>query len=68
MKWSYWLALYLRTHCVARGLSPLSVAAYEATLAQFRAWCEARGYLPQTVWPREELERVRALQRGSPSQ
>ena len=32
------------------------------------AWCEARGYLPQTVWPREELERVRALQRGSPSQ
>ncbi len=43
MKWSYWLALYLRTHCVARGLSALSIAAYEATLRQFRVWFEALG-------------------------
>jgi integrase/recombinase XerD len=38
MKWSYWMSLYLRTHCVARGLRPLSIAAYEAILAQFGEW------------------------------
>lgn len=38
MKWSYWMTLYLRTHCVARGLRPLSIAAYEAILTQFAQW------------------------------
>ncbi len=28
MKWSYWIELYIRTHCVARGLRPLTLAAY----------------------------------------
>jgi site-specific recombinase XerD len=36
MKWSYWMELYIRTHCVARGLRPLTIAAYEKTLQQFR--------------------------------
>jgi len=51
MMWSYWMALYLRTHFVARGLSPLSIAAYEATLKQFRIWIEARtpGKTPDRV-------------------
>jgi site-specific recombinase XerD len=44
MKWSYWIDLYIRTHCVARGLRPLTLAAYEATLTQFRAW--VRGTQP----------------------
>jgi len=38
MKWSYWIALYVRTHCVARGLSTKTLAAYENTLRQFRDW------------------------------
>lgn len=42
MRWDYWTALYLRTHCVARGLRPLSIAAYEAALRQFRAFLSER--------------------------
>jgi len=38
MKWSYWIELYVRTHCVARGLRPLTLAAYEDTLKQFHDW------------------------------
>lgn len=38
MKWSYWISLYIRTHGVARGLRPLTLAAYEDTLKQFREW------------------------------
>ena len=38
MKWQYWIALYLQTHCTARGLCPSSIQAYQATLAQFREY------------------------------
>jgi integrase/recombinase XerD len=38
MKWSFWIELYIRTHCVARGLRPLTLVAYEDTLQQFREW------------------------------
>jgi site-specific recombinase XerD len=38
MKWAYWIHLYIDTHCVARGLRPLSIAAYAATLKQFSQW------------------------------
>ena len=38
MKWSYWISLYIRTHCVARGLRPLTLAAYEDALKQFSHW------------------------------
>jgi len=38
MKWSYWINLYIGRHCVARGLRPLTLAAYETTLEQFRNW------------------------------
>ena len=38
MKWSFWIERYIRTHCVARGLRPLTVAAYEDALLQFREW------------------------------
>jgi len=38
MMWSYWMELYLRTHCVARGLRPLTISAYEDALLQFREW------------------------------
>lgn len=38
MKWSFWIELYIRTHCVARGLRPLTLVAYEDILQQFREW------------------------------
>jgi len=38
MKWSFWIELYIRTHCVARGLRPLTLSAYEDALDQFREW------------------------------
>ncbi|HVO45733.1 MAG TPA: tyrosine-type recombinase/integrase [Steroidobacteraceae bacterium] len=65
MMWSYWMSLYLRTHCVARGLRPLTIAAYEATLRQFQQWIEARtpGGSPDQVTPREVLEYLEHLRR-----
>lgn len=65
MKWAYWMQLYLRTHCVARGLSPLSIAAYEAALTQFRTWTETRtpGSSPDRVTAREVLEYLEYLRR-----
>lgn len=57
MKWDYWLALYLGTHCTARGLSSKTIAAYQATLGQFRTWlalrCEKQD--PSTVAVRDAL-------------
>jgi integrase/recombinase XerD len=38
MKWAFWIELYIRTHCVARGLRPLTLVAYEDALEQFREW------------------------------
>jgi site-specific recombinase XerD len=65
MMWSYWMALYLRTHCVARGLSPATIAAYEATLKHFREWVEARtaGKSPAHVTARDVLEYLEFLRR-----
>ena len=42
MTWDYWICLYTQTHCVARGLRPATIAAYQATLRQFRAYVQVR--------------------------
>jgi len=42
MKWSYWITLYTRTHCTARGLRPSSILAYDSALQQFRAYVQWR--------------------------
>jgi integrase/recombinase XerD len=42
MTWGYWLQLYIRTHCTARGLRPLTIAAYDAELRKFRAYVDSR--------------------------
>jgi len=44
MKWDYWIALYLTTHCTARGLRALTINAYQATLKGFRKYA-------QDTWP-----------------
>jgi site-specific recombinase XerD len=62
MKWGYWLELYLGTHCVARGLREKTIAAYEATLKQFRTWTEKRsGKGPDQVTARDVLEYLEYL-------
>lgn len=38
MMWEHWIRLYTRTHCTARGLRSTTIAAYDATLRQFRAY------------------------------
>jgi integrase/recombinase XerD len=65
MKWTYWINLYIRTHCVARGLRPLSIAAYEASLRQFRSWSDQRfdGKPPDEVTARDVLEYLEFLRR-----
>jgi site-specific recombinase XerD len=42
MMWDYWICLYTQTHCVARGLRPLTIAAYRAALRQFEAYVSVR--------------------------
>jgi site-specific recombinase XerD len=63
VKWSYWIALYIRTHSVARGLRPLSLAAYEATLVQFSAWfcLKHPDASPDRVTARDVLEYLQHL-------
>jgi site-specific recombinase XerD len=65
MKWSYWITLYIRTHCVARGLRPLSIAAYGSALRQFRAWTEVQlgGKAPDEVTAQDVLEYLEHLRR-----
>jgi len=63
MKWRYWISLYIDTHCVARGLRPLTLAAYEAALRQFSEWirvCRA-GPAPEAVTARDVLEYLQHL-------
>jgi integrase/recombinase XerD len=62
MKWDYWFALYLRTHCVARGLRPLTIVAYEASLRQFRAFL-GEDVSPDAVTARQVLEYLEHLRR-----
>jgi integrase/recombinase XerD len=63
MKWSYWIRLYISTHCVARGLRPLTLAAYETALEQFRDWirlCREQRP-PDAVTARDVLEYLQHL-------
>jgi site-specific recombinase XerD len=63
MAWSYWISLYIRTHCVARGRRTLTLAAYEVSLKQFSEWirmtCADRP--PNQVSARDVLEYIQHL-------
>ena len=65
MTWDYWICLYTQTHCVARGLRPLTIAAYKATLLQFRAYVEFawRGRRRTRSRARDVLEYLEHLRR-----
>jgi site-specific recombinase XerD len=65
MKWQYWITLYTGTHCSARGLRTLTIAAYQAALAQWREYvrlCLA-DKPPDRISPRELLEYLEHLRR-----
>jgi integrase/recombinase XerD len=53
MKWDYWMALYIQTHCTARGLRALTILAYEATLKGFRKYAQER-------WPERGPDQLSA--------
>jgi len=53
MKWDYWIALYVHTHCTARGLRALTIQAYEATLKGFRQYA-------QEHWPERGPDQLSA--------
>lgn len=63
MTWDYWICLYTQTHCTARGLRSQTIAAYAATLRQFREYVKTRqGDLePAAVTARHVLEYVAYL-------
>jgi site-specific recombinase XerD len=63
MKWSYWISLYIRTHCVARGLRPLTLAAYEVSLKQFSEWIRVTqsDRSPDAVTARDVLQYLQHL-------
>jgi site-specific recombinase XerD len=65
VKWGYWMALYLETHCTARGLRALSIAAYQATLKGFREYVRERleDREPDRIRARDVLEYVEYLRR-----
>lgn len=63
MKWDFWLALYLDKHCVARGLMPRTIAAYDGTLRGSRSYVRFRldDREPDQVSARDLLEYVNYL-------
>jgi len=65
MMWDYWICLYTQTHCVARGLRPLTIGAYKAALLQFQAYVEIRleKLPPDQITAKHALEYLEHLRR-----
>ena len=63
MKWSYWIRRYTETHCAARGLRPLTIAAYAASLEQFREYAHValQARPPDRIRARDVLEYAQHL-------
>lgn len=65
MKWAFWIEQYIGVHCLARGIMPLSMAAYRETLNQFREFVRFRlaDPEPDKLTARQVLEYVEHLRR-----
>ena len=63
MTWEYWICLYTRTHCAARGLRASTIGAYQKTLEQFREYIRLQqgDVEPGLVTARHVLEYVNHL-------
>lgn len=55
MKWDYWIALYLQTHCTARGLRNSSIESYRDTLLRFREYA-------RTQWAERSPDQISACE------
>ncbi len=66
MKWECWLSMFIHTHCVARGLRPLTIAAYEDSIRQFINWSivHLKGKPPDEVTTHDVLEYLEYLRRA----
>ena len=65
MTWDYWIRLYIETWCVARGLRPKTLVAYEMTLKMFRDYVKVRldDKDPDAIVARDVLEYIEYLRR-----
>jgi len=65
MKWTYWINQYIEVHCLARGIRPLSIKAYRATLDGFQGYVGFRlgGRGPDELTARDVLEYLEYLRR-----
>ena len=65
MMWKYWLKQYIEMHCSARGLSPKTIEAYQASLKQFEGWVRFRcaNKAPDEVTPVDVLQYVEYLRK-----
>jgi integrase/recombinase XerD len=63
MTWEYWICLYTKTHCTARGLRTSTIAAYQSTLRQFREYVRLQqGDIgPHAITARHVLEYLNYL-------
>jgi integrase/recombinase XerD len=63
MRWEYSMSLYLDKHCIARGLRPKTIHAYQETLKQFREYMETKleKAAPERVKTRDVLEYIEHL-------
>jgi site-specific recombinase XerD len=63
MMWCYWIQLYTRTHCTARGLRPKTIAAYEAALKQFHEYVRVafNDKPPDAITTRDALQYLQHL-------
>ena len=63
MNWDYAVALYIQLHCPSRGLRSTTIAAYEATLKQFREYVRTKfqDLPPEGVSARMVLEYIQYL-------
>jgi integrase/recombinase XerD len=63
MKWTYLIDVYIHTHCVARGLRPLTLVAYENTLRQFHEWVQVKcaDRAPDQITTRDVLSYIQYL-------
>lgn len=63
MMWKYWIELYTRTFCTARGLRPKTIAAYDAALKQFHEYVRValEDKSPDKITTQDALEYLQHL-------
>jgi integrase/recombinase XerD len=65
MKWEFWIGLFTRTHCTARGLRSSTIAAYADALQQFRGYArfQLEDRSPDAITACDVLQYIEFLRR-----